>query len=42
MPSIDLDSDDFMTGLEMELITMMQKKNDLLLKLPDPNALFLA
>ena len=42
VPSLDLDSDDFKTGLEVELITMKQKFNDLFLKLPDPTATFSA
>ena len=42
MPSLDLNSDGFKTGLEMELITMKQKFKDLLLKLADSKAPFSA
>ena len=40
MPSLDLDIGNFKTGLEMDLFTMTQTFNDLLLKPPDPNAPF--
>ena len=35
IPSLDFDSEDFKTGLEIESITMKQKFNDFLFKLPN-------